>query len=61
MIKIVLVQHKFKKFNYLKNNPQKTPTAVAENNVEQQRRSSASAVRGNNIKAPLRRQSKKRL
>ena len=34
--KVVLERHKFKKFSYLKHNPQKRPITIAEDNVEQQ-------------------------
>ena len=53
-------RRKFKKFNYLKHNPQKRPIAIAEDNIEQ-RKSYASAVTGNFIKALLWKQSKTNL
>ena len=59
--KILLKRDKFKKFNYLKQNPQKRPIAIAEDNIEQQRKSYASVVEGNYIKAPLQKQSKTNL
>ena len=53
-------RRKFKKFNYLKHNPQKRPIAIAEDNIEQ-RKSYASAGTGNFIKALLWKQSKTNL
>lgn len=59
--KIVLERQKFKKFRYMKHELQKKTIVIVGDNIEQQRKSYASATKGNSVKALLQKQSKTNL